>query len=88
MEYKDYAIAFAKGIKETQEAGEDNSTLLTPKKIIDILGYNPLQQQMPHNMLRIFKDENVYIRKLRGEDLFRAWWLPNGETAQGRGIKK
>lgn len=61
---------------------------MSPENIKDVLNVNLIDKQLPHNMLYVFKEENVYVRKLRGKDLFAVWWTEDDMSSHGRGVKK
>lgn len=85
-EQRDFAVAFVKGVKEGQESGLNNRKLLTNDKLCDYLNIKNFSSitQLPHNVLSVLKEYNVYIRKLRGRNLWGVWWLPAGEISHGR----
>jgi hypothetical protein len=53
-----------------------------------LLNVDLISKQLPHNMLHVFKEENVYVRKLRGKDVFAVWWTEDKLSAHGRGVQK
>lgn len=88
-EQRDYAIAFAKGVITGQNSGKNSRKLLTNQKLCKYLNIsNMTDRQLPSNILSVFKEYNVYVRKLRGKDMWGVWWQEEGEIAHGRGKSK
>lgn len=87
-EQRDFAIAFSKGVRNGQKAGKNNRKLIDRIVLGELLGLGNPNKQLPINVLSVFKDYNVYIRKLRGKDKWAVWWLEFGENAHGRGVSR
>ncbi len=88
-EQRDFAVAFAKGVIEGQKSGKNNRKLLTSDKLSTYLNImNVKDKQLPRNILDVFKEYNVYIRKLRGRDMWGIWWQTDGNISHGRGVSR
>jgi len=87
-EQRDYAIAFCKGVRNGQQSGKNNRKLIEMTVLVELLGLSNPKAQTPHNILSVFKEYNVYVRKLRGKDKWAVWWLEFGDIAHGRGVSR
>ena len=84
----DYAVVFTNAIKSSQEEGKKNRKLFTPEKIKELLTIDLINKQMPITILDLFISENIYVRKLRGQNMFGVWWQDGEKKSHGRGVKK
>lgn len=87
-EQRDFAVAFAKGVLYGQKSGKNNRKLLESARLCEYLNLSNIDKQLPRNILTVFKEYNVYVRKLRDRDLWGVWWQIEGNVSHGRGVSR